>query len=33
MIPSFSIMGISCEYEDMEKNLKSYSGDLEKIKK
>jgi NTP pyrophosphatase (non-canonical NTP hydrolase) len=29
MIPSFSIMGISREYEDMAKKIQSYSGDLE----
>jgi PAS domain S-box-containing protein len=29
MIPSFSIMGISSEYEDMAKKIQSYSGDLE----
>jgi NTP pyrophosphatase (non-canonical NTP hydrolase) len=29
MVPSFSIMGISSEYEDMAKKIQNYTGDLE----
>jgi NTP pyrophosphatase (non-canonical NTP hydrolase) len=29
MVPSFSIMGISQEFEDMAKKIQSYTGDME----
>ncbi|TDE02640.1 ATP-binding protein [Flavobacterium hiemivividum] len=32
MVPSFSIMGISPEYEEMAKKIQSYSGDLDNQK-
>jgi hypothetical protein len=32
MVPSFSIMGISPQFEDMAKKIQSYTGDLESQK-